>query len=39
VFDEQSQQLTGQPLVAGEHQVMIHYQIQHGQEWGVINSC
>lgn len=39
VFDEQSQQLTGHPLVLGEHQVMIHYQIQHGQEWGVINSC
>ncbi|MBK6756857.1 MAG: hypothetical protein IPG70_04155 [Moraxellaceae bacterium] len=39
IFDEQSQQLTGQPLVLGTHFVKVFYQTQYAQQWGVINSC
>ena len=38
VFDESSQQLIGQPLLVGEHHVMIHYQAQLYQQWGETQS-
>lgn len=34
VFDESSQQLIGQPLLVGEHHLVIHYQAQWYQQWG-----
>ena len=38
VFDESSQQLIGQPLLVGEHHVMIRYQAQLYQQWGETQS-